>query len=117
MENFQLYKTNPLLGGQLKWDIIIDSSNTKLFVSDFHLSPISNNISYTYKSDENLLNNSHQDNVKKYYNEIKGSFYSEALDSEFNHNFPIISKPNEICTCYSNIYNTINNLNFFVQFG
>lgn len=104
MENFQLYRTNLHLGGQLKWDIIIDSSESKLLVSDFHLRPISDNISYTYKTDERLLNNSHQDNVKLYYNSIKGNFYNEGLDSMFNHNWPVICKENEILNSYSNIY-------------
>ena len=26
MKNYQLYRTNTLLGGQLKWDIIIDKN-------------------------------------------------------------------------------------------
>lgn len=104
MNNFQLYRTNLYLGGQMKWDIIIDSANASLYVSDFHLSPISKNVSYTHRSDENLVNNKHQDNVKNFYNQIRSSFYSEALDSEFNHNWPIISKPGEVIDCYSNTY-------------
>ena len=55
MNNYQLYRTNVLLGGQMKWDLIIDSSQNTLYVSDFHLSPISNNTPYTYKSDEYLI--------------------------------------------------------------
>ena len=104
MENFQLYRTNLHIGGQMKWDIVINNSSSKLFVSDFHLRPISDNIPYSYKSDELLLNNSHQDNVKSYYNSIRGNFYSEGLDSEFKHNWPIICKEGEIINAYSNIY-------------
>lgn len=104
MDNFQLYRTNILLGGQIKWDIVIDSADNELYVSDFHLSPISDNIAYTYKSDENLISNKHQDNVKAYYNVIKGSFYNEGLDSVFNHNWPIIAKEADVVNAYSNTY-------------
>lgn len=104
MNNFQLYRTNLYLGGQMKWDLIINSSTNGLYVDDFHLSPISNNIPYTFKSEDNLLKNKHQDNVKLYYNKIKGYFYNEGLDSKFCHNWPLLCKPNDIVDCYSNIY-------------
>ena len=105
MENFQLYRTNLFLGGQMKWDIVLDGKlSSFLNISDFHLTPISNNVSYIYKSDENLLNHSHLDNIKMYYNKIKGNFYSPALDSIFNHNWPILCKENELLSPYSSIY-------------
>lgn len=104
MNNFQLYRTNLQLGGQMKWDIIVNSAASKLYVSDFHLSPISNNIPYTYKSDENLLNYNHQDNVKTFYKTIEGYFYNEGLNSEFAHNWPLICKENDVLNSYSNIY-------------
>ena len=104
MNNYQLYRTNLLLGGQMKWDLIISSSQNTLYVSDFHLSPISNNAPYTYKSDEYLINNSHQDNVKAYYAANKGHFYNECLDAEFTHNWPLICHKDEILNIYSNTY-------------
>ena len=105
MENFQLYRTNLFIGGQMKYDVVVTSKNaSELKVSNFHLSPISNNISYVYKSDEMLLNNSHADNIKEYYNKVKGNFYNPGLNSEFNHNWPILCKENEILDAYSNIY-------------
>lgn len=91
MNNYQLHRTNLLLGGQMKWDLVINSSQNTLYVSDFHLSPISTNIPYTYKTDEYLIKNSHQDNVKAYYAANKGNFYSEGIDSEYSHNWPIIN--------------------------
>ena len=90
MENFQLYRTNILMGGQLKWDLIIDNSAKGLVVTDLHLTPISNNIPYTYQSEEHLLNNSHEDNVKSYYRSMEGSFYSDGMNPEFKHNWPVI---------------------------
>ena len=105
MNNYQLYRTNLLLSGQMKWDLIIDSTQNALCVSDFHLTPISSNTPYTYKSDEYLIKNSHQDNVKAYYSANKGNFYKECLDAEFSHDWPIIYKENDIPKIiYSNIY-------------
>ena len=104
MENFQLYRTNPLLSGQLKWDIVVESLQGNLYVSDFHLTPISENVSHTYKSDEYLVKNSHQDNVKEYYRTHKGEFYSNAIKSEFEHNWPMICKSGKYLDAYSNIY-------------
>lgn len=104
MNNYQLYRTNVLLGGQLKWDIIINNSQNTLYVADFHLSPISDNTPYTYKSDEYLVKNSHQDNIKTFYKQTKGYFYSECIDSVFSHNWPIICNPGETIDAYSNTY-------------
>lgn len=102
MNNYQLYRTNLLLSGQMKWDLILNSSDNTLYISDFHLTPISSNTPYTYKLDEQLLNNKHEDNVKAYYNANKGNFYKEYLNAEFEHNYPIIN--NELVNSYSNIY-------------
>ena len=88
----------------MKWDIIVNSSSAMLYVADLHLSPISHNIPYTPKSDEKLLNNTHQDNVKAYYKEIKSNFYNEAINAEYTHNWPIITNKDEIIDCYSNTY-------------
>lgn len=104
MNNYQLYRTNLLLGGQMKWDLVIDSTQDTLYVSDFHLTPISNNTPYTYKTDEYLIKNNHEDNIKTYYKENKDNFYKEYLDTEFSHNWPIVCKENEVINAYSNIY-------------
>lgn len=101
MENFQLYRTNVFLGGQMKLDLILDASNNGLSVSDIHLRPISNNMLYSYT--ENLLNNSHQDNIKSYYNSIKDKFYIESLESEFTHNWPLESLNDNVIN-YCNTY-------------
>ena len=85
-------------------DVILNGVNSSLYVADFHLSPISSNIPYTYKSNETLLNNSHQDNVKAFYKTIQGHFYNEGLDPEFNHNWPIITNDINQPNIYSNMY-------------
>ena len=98
MQNYQLYNTNILLGGQQKWDIVLESDGS-LYIKDFHITPISDNISYNRKVDENLMNYSHQENLKHYYKNISSDFYNIGLDYEFNHMFPIESNKlySDIC--------------------
>ena len=57
--NYQLYNTNILLGGQMKWDLVVGSNNDSLMVEDFHITPINDNIPYDKKSEDYLLNYSH----------------------------------------------------------
>ena len=91
MENFQLFRTNILLGGQMKWDLILDSQEDVLIVSDFHLSPISSSSPYNRYSDESLLNYSHSDNIKKFYKDTEGLFFNNCIDARLSHPWPIIS--------------------------
>ena len=71
MNNYQLYRTNELLGGQMKLNIIIGlSSHNKLIVKGFDLSPISNSIPYDRTTDNDLLNYDHQSNIKSYYEKV-----------------------------------------------
>ena len=104
MNNFQLYRTNVLLGGQMKMDLIVDSHKSELVVSDFHLRPISNNIIYSKQFANNLLNNLHQDNVKLFYKSIQSNFYKSGLDSKYNDTYPVLCNEDEIIDAYSNIY-------------
>lgn len=90
MENFQLYKTNVLLGGQLKWDLILDTVGDAMEVVDMHLASISPAAPQIKYSDENLLNYSHQENVRTFYKNNMGHFYNECLDAKLSHNWPII---------------------------
>ena len=63
----------------MKWDIIVDSDASDLYVSDFHITPISEQISYNRYSYDTLLNYSHQYNIKKYYEKVRGSFYQNII--------------------------------------
>lgn len=92
MDNFQLYRTNVLLGGQMKWDLILDSMGSNLIVKDFHLSPICKDVPYNRYSQNSLINYPHQENVKKYYNEISSSFYEDYIDSNLESLQPIYSE-------------------------
>mgnify|MGYP003291653922 CR=1 FL=1 len=80
MENFQLYRTNILLGGQMKLDLILDPVGDKLSVTDMHLSPISPHAPYPKYSDENLLNYKHQDNIKMFYKNTEGTFFDSCIN-------------------------------------
>lgn len=104
MENFQLYRTNILLGGQMKWDLIVDNSSNGLIISDLHLSPISRNIPYIQQSDEHLLISSHADNVKEYYKHNESNFYSSGLNTVFEHNWPVVVNNGETAYTYNDIY-------------
>lgn len=103
MENFQLYRTNHLLSGQMKWDLLLDRSNIDMDVSDIYLTPISGNIPYVSKL-ENSINNTHLDNVKQYFHTNEGHFYEEGLNEIFTNNYPVITDDNQIIDSYSNVY-------------
>ena len=105
MNNYQLYRTNLKLGGQMKWDLVLNSTNNSLYVADFHLTPISDKTPHTYQVDDYIVKNTHKDNVKMYYTENEGIFYSECLDSTFTHEWPLIIKKDEKLNIYSNTYN------------
>ena len=90
MQNYQLYNTNILLGGQQKWDIVLESDGN-LHIKDFHISPISSNVPYNTMVNENLLNYSHQENLKSYYKKVRSNFYNICPDSEFSNMWPSMS--------------------------
>lgn len=104
MNNYQLYRTNVLLGGQMKWDLVLDATNTSLCISNFNLTPISSNVPRSYSNDKYLLTNTHQENVKTYYDKYKSVFFNEMLSHEFTNLYPTISNPGEVKDSYSNTY-------------
>lgn len=90
MNNYQLYRTNVFLGGQMKWDLTVESDGNELCVNDFHLSPVSDYIPFSRKADEFLLKSRHLDNIKTYYKSIEGSFFKEGLDPIVSTKEPLI---------------------------
>lgn len=92
MTNYQLYRTNVLLGGQMKYDIIIDNKKGNLFVNDFHITPISRAVSYNKYIVDNLMNYSHQENIKRFYHTISSSFYKDYTNPQLTSLYPL---PNE----------------------
>lgn len=90
MQNFQLCRTNVFLGGQMKYDIIINSDGNNLYISDFHISPLSDSLSYNKDTDDNLLINNHFYNIKKYYSKVSDKFYDTCVDPRLKHDWPLI---------------------------
>jgi len=96
MNNIQLYHTNIALGGQVKWDLIIENGPNGLIVDNFGLSPISRevktNIFTANKSSQpdNLLDHTHLANLKQYYADIKGSFYNPGANPLIASKEPIV---------------------------
>ena len=56
MNNYQLYRTNVLLGGQMKYDLILNSDPNHTYISDIHISPISKDAPYSKHIEENNNN-------------------------------------------------------------
>lgn len=89
-ENIQLYRTNVLLGGNMKYDLVLDDNGRDLYVKEFHITPITGNDAIGYDPKSYLLNTTHQENVKKFYNSNKSNFYNENLDPYLKGEWPII---------------------------
>lgn len=90
-ENIQLYRTNVYLGGNMKYDLVLDDTGEKLFVKDFHITPISGQIPVNMNYEEYLLKSTHQDNIKYFYNNLSGSsFYKDNVDPYINSKWPIL---------------------------
>lgn len=102
MVNYQLYRTNVLLGGQMKYDLIVGLHDQNLIVEDFQISPISKNINYD-KFDSNLLNYTHLENIKSFYKSISPEFYNTHISPSLSSQYPIITEDEDIKT-YDDTY-------------
>lgn len=92
MPNYQLYRAMTELTGQVRLDIGLQKKGTKLFVNNYSLAPICEKIPFQNKINNNdILNNSHIDNIKYLYKQIQGDFYSKRLNNRLLENkTPII---------------------------
>ena len=99
-ENIQLYRTNVLLGGNMKYDLILDDNGENLFVNDFHITPITGDKPYNYDDTKYLLDKSHQENVLEYYKANINNFYKEHINSKLNSNYPILYDEYNATKCY-----------------
>lgn len=90
MANYQLYRTNVLLGGQMKYDLILNPVGENLAITDFHISPISDAVPFNKYVDDNLLKYNHLDNIEKYYKSIRSSFFNDYIDPRLTSNNIII---------------------------
>lgn len=90
MENLQLYSTNILLGGNMKYDLVIENKDNELVVNNFHITPISEKLPYNVNLDD-ILNYDHQNNISSYYKSIQGYFYEDFVDSQLKSYWPIVT--------------------------
>lgn len=104
MNNYQLYKTNVKLGGQLKWNICVSSMGSQMHINDFYLSPINDTIHFDKQ--ENSLNYTHQENIVNLYNSNRSVFFDTKIDSEFITKYPIIINDDEQKDTYCSTYDT-----------
>lgn len=73
---YQLLRTTPYLSGQVKHDLILNSSQV---IEDLRLAPLADSIPDIYEEGNyNLMNYSHEKNIKHIYNKIKGSFFTNT---------------------------------------
>lgn len=90
-QSYQLYRTNTLLGGQMKYDLIVDENCT---VNNIHITPVVDNVTpYNRYVEDNLLNYTNQENIKKFYTQTQGNFYRTYVDTTISGDYPIIPNP------------------------
>ena len=91
MHNYQLYRTNPRLSGQLKWDLTIDAYDGDLYVEKMGLSPLSDSLSVSKTVKQDLLRYSHQANVCRFYKQHKDIFFNANGNRKLDGPYPIIN--------------------------
>ena len=91
MKNYQLYRTNVLLGGQMKYDLLLESNSKgdKTIIDSFHISPISDRVPYAKSIDDNLLNYPHNENIRSFYKRTADSFYKDFTDPILESHTPL----------------------------
>lgn len=90
-QSHQLYRTNIFLGGQMKYDLIVNKNGT---IDTIHITPVVDNTTpYNRYTEEDLLNYTNQENIKKFYNKTQGSFYNTFVDTTISGEYPMIPNP------------------------
>lgn len=100
MNNYQLYRTNVKLGGQIKLNLVLDAPDTTainmsdindmdyLNITDYNISPIQDNSYMNYDND--FINNSHHTNIQKIYSGNKKQFYEDVQFGQKYSPYPLI---------------------------
>lgn len=89
MANYQLYRSNVYLGGQMKYDIILEKEGNKLIAKDFHITPISSKSPNNKYAKDYLLNYKHHENIAKFYKKNSGSFYNDFVNPSLTNPWPL----------------------------
>lgn len=85
MDNYQLYSTNILLGGNMKFDFILDK-----YIKNIVITPLSEKVPYNYMIDNNIKNQSMIYNIRNFYNESSGYFYDDCVSNILKSDWPLI---------------------------
>lgn len=104
MNNYQLYRTNVFLGGQMQYDLVLGHGEQNLIIEDFHISPINSKVPYNKYVKDNLLNYSHQENISSYYKKISHAFFKEFPNPKLISNDVLIKNNDENLISYENTY-------------
>lgn len=103
---YQLLKTSPYLGGQVRWDIpMYYHYNDGVHIMDtpeLHIVPLDDSIVFNEGNSWETLNYTHLENIKHLFDEIGESFYS--AEGEWNGNHWLYNN-GDIVDPYSHIYN------------
>ena len=83
--NCQLYRSNVLLGGQMKYDLILDSDGAQTYVKDLHITPISSRAPYNKYTVDNLFFYNHHENIVSFYKKFSGSFYNDFINQQLGY--------------------------------
>jgi hypothetical protein len=103
MANYQLSKTNVFLGGQLKWNLQIESRKDELFIHDFFLSPISKWVNFS-RPDDRVFNYTHEENLVRFYKSIQSNFFEPVTDPKLQIKTPIVTDDLEYENTYCDEY-------------
>lgn len=89
MNNYQLDNTSVYLGGQCKWDIIINrDSRNELYVDGFQISPLSSIVPFTNPG-TNIIHNPHSYNLANFYEANQGYFWNTGYAEDKNSKYDI----------------------------
>ena len=81
MNNYQLNNTSVYIGGQCKWDIVVDRvADGKLEVSEFQLTPLSSIVPFNKKSKARLVNTDHSTALKRFVANVREDFWNTKPD-------------------------------------
>ena len=103
---YQLVKTSPYLGGQIRWDIPIcyhyDNGVHIMDTPELHIVPLDDNIVFNEGNSRETFKYTHLENIKNLFREIGDAFYS--AEGEWNGNHWLYNN-GDIVDPYSHIYN------------
>lgn len=107
MSNYQLYRTNVKLGGQMKWDLKLEGLGDDLYVTDFKISPVSDYTPFNRYEVRDSINYSILENIRSYFKKIQGSFYQECIDPSLSTLEPYIITGDEERSQYKDMHNSV----------